>query len=365
MIPPSTTLTDEGRRLRRTLMWVGGLVVLLNLLVWLGGFFSSGGAVTGPDGSSYVTTRAGTAALAGTLERLGYEVEQVRSPLDEVPLDPSGTVVLAEVTAAEYSAAELNHLEELMLSGGRVVVVGRVDAAERLVADSPGWRSQGASSARPAGSLTDRSIGEVNLSRFGSLDITATEDDPLLLADNGRVIATERPVGRGSFVWLADAFPVQNQGLATASTAVAAVTILDPHGPVYFDEFHHGFRDEGGFWSLIPARWRTVLMMAGVVALLGLIAYGRRFGPPYDRQRRLPPGRELYLDSVAGILQRSGDTAAALESIRSHARLLLDREGAGSDLDPEAHRSLAGEEVSEQTLLAADRGLATLTREKV
>lgn len=363
MIPTSTTITDEGRRLRRTLMWVGGLVVLLNLLVWLGGFFSSGGAVTGPDGSSYVTTRAGTAALAGTLERLGYEVERIRSPLDEVPLDPSGTVVLAEVATAEYSAAELNHLEALMLNGGRVVLVGRVDAAGRLLADSPGWRSQGAPSARPAGSLTDRSIGEVTLSRFGSLDVTA-EDDPVLVADDGRMIATERPVGEGYFVWLADAFPMQNQGLATASTAVAAVTILDPNGPVYFDEFHHGYRDEGGFWSLIPARWQTVLMMAGVVALLGLVAYGRRFGPPYDRRRRLPPGRELYLDSVAGILHRSGDTATALASIRAHARLLLDREGAGSALDPEARRALTGEEVSEQTLLAADRGLATLTQEK-
>ena len=62
----------------------------------------------------------------------------------------------------------------------------------------------------------------------------------------------------------------------------------------------------------LVARWQTVLVMTGVVALLGLVAYGRRFGPAHDCHRRLPPGRELYLDSVAGILHRSGDTAAAL-----------------------------------------------------
>jgi hypothetical protein len=363
MIPPSTTITEEGRRTRRTLLWVGGFVVLLNLLVWLGGFFSSGGAVSGPDGSSYVTTRAGTAALAGTLERLGYDVERIRTSLDEISLDPAGTVVLADVGEADYTSAELNHLEAMMRAGGRVLAVGRLAVAERLVVDSPQWRSEGAPAAEPAGPLDEGAIERVALSGFGSLDVTSG-DQPLLVAEDGRVIASERPIGDGHFVWLADSFPVQNQGLSTSGSAVAAVTLVDPQGPVYFDEFRHGYRDEGSFWSLLPARWQTVLMMTGVVAVLGLVAYGRRFGPAYDRHRRLPPGRELYLDAVAGILHRSGDTAAALDSIRAHARQLLDRRGREADLDPEARAALLGDEISEETLMAADRGLAKLTREK-
>lgn len=363
MIPPSTTITEEGRRNRRTLLWVGGFVVMLNLLVWLGGFFSSGGAVSGPDGSSYVTTRAGTAALAGTLERLGYEVERIRTPLDEVPLDPTGTVVLAEVGEADYTSAELNQLEAMVQAGGRLLAVGRLAAAERLIADAPRWRTDGADAAVPAGSLEQTGIESVTLSGFGSLEATAG-DRAVLIAEDGMVIASERPLGEGSFVWLADSLPVQNQGLSMTGSATVAVTLVDPQGPVYFDEFHHGYRDEGSFWSLLPGRWQTALLMSAVILVLGLVAYGRRFGPAYDRHRRLPPGRELYLDSVAGILHRSGDTAAALESIRSHARHLLDREGTGADLDPEARAALVGDEVSEEILMAADRGLATLTREK-
>jgi hypothetical protein len=363
MIPSSTTITEQGRRTRRTLLWVGGLVVLLNLLVWVGGFFSSGGAVSGPDGSSYVTTRAGTAALAGTLERLGFDVERIRTPLDQVSLDPAGTVVLADVGDADFTSAELNHLETMMRAGGRVLAMGRLAAAERLVVEPPQWRSEGASAAEPTGPLDEGAPDRVALSGFGSLDLTP-EDRPLLVAEDGRVIAAERPLGDGHFVWLADSFPAQNQGLGTSGAAVAAVTLVDPDGPVYFDEFRHGYRDEGSFWSLLPVRWQTVLVMTGVVAMLGLVAYGRRFGPAYDRHRRLPPGRELYLDSVAGILHRSGDTAAALDGIRTHARQLLDREGRGVDLDPEARAALLGDEVSEQALMAADRGLAILTREK-
>ena len=363
MIPPSTTLTEEGRRTRRTLLWVGGLVVLLNLVVWLGGLFSSGGAVTGPDGSSYVTTRAGTAALAGTLERLGYDVVRVRRPLDEATFDPTGTVVLADVGETDYTADELNRLEVMMQSGGRVVAVGRITAVARLLADPPVWRSEGAAAARPAGSLDDASITDVPLSGFGSFE-AAPGDRPLLVADDGRMVAIERIVGDGTFVWLADPLPVQNQGLGAPDAAVAAVGMIDPNGPIYFDEFRHGFREEGGFWSLLPSRWRTVLTMMAVVGVLGLIAYGRRFGPPYDRHRRLPPGRELYLDSVAGILQRSGDTEAALESIRAQARQWFDRDGGGAGLDREAREALEGSDISEQTLMAADRGLATLTREK-
>ena len=82
MIPPSTTLTDQGRRNRRTLLWLLGMLVAINVVVLVANSFTSGGAVAGPDGSSFVTTEAGSAAAAGMLERLGLDVTRSRLPLD-------------------------------------------------------------------------------------------------------------------------------------------------------------------------------------------------------------------------------------------------------------------------------------------
>jgi hypothetical protein len=372
VIPSSTTITDEGRRTRRVLMWTTAAIVALNLVVWIAGSLGSGGAVSGPNGSSYVTTRSGTAALAGTLERLDQEVVRLRVPLHEADLTGEGTAILSEVGAGDYTAPELNALEDMVRSGGRLLVVGRADMVERFLADPPTWRSAGSEFALAPGGALPGVAGKVPLSGFGSLEPTDL-DRPLLVGADGSVIALERPVGEGSFVWVADSFPFHNESLADREAATAAFALVDPYGPVYFDEYRHGFRDEGGLWDLIPAGWRTVLLLEGLVGVLALVAYGRRFGPPHDLHRRLPPGRDAYLESVAGILERSGGTAAALDTIRQEGRRLIGERADGPDIDaaarsagltPEQREALLGDDTSNDKLLAADRGLAALTREK-
>ena len=46
MIPPSTTITDKGRRTRRTLLWLAAVVVGLNLLIWVVSRFATEGGVS-------------------------------------------------------------------------------------------------------------------------------------------------------------------------------------------------------------------------------------------------------------------------------------------------------------------------------
>lgn len=371
MIPPSTTITEEGRRTRRILLWLGVLIVGLNLLLWVIGRFSAEGGVTGPVGSSYVTTRSGAAALEGSLRRLGIPTEQLRSPLDEVTLDPDGSLVFSDVGAAEYNSSELNAVDAFLRGGGRVVVAGSADMVDRLIDDAPTWRAAGRGQATVVGDLLDPAPADpVRLSEFGSLEID-DGDEPFLVAQDGTVIGASRDVGDGTFVWLADSYPLHNEGLADAAATVVAV--LDPFGPVMFDEYRHGYADSGGVWTIIPDRWRLALILGGVAALVALIGYGRRFGPPYDLQRRLPPGREAYLEAVAGILARSGDRREALELIRGEARRRLEERSGEADiaagaraasLAPEEIQAILDDDDSDETLMAADRALATLMREK-
>jgi hypothetical protein len=349
--------------MRRLLLAAAALVVVLNLIVWAGDLLGGGGAVSGPDGSSYVTTAGGTAALAGTLERLGYRVVRLRAPLDQASLDPDGTLVVAEVGGAAFSSAELNRMESLITSGGRVLMVGPTEAVDRLLEDPPRWVSSGVDSAVAVGPLERAVAGAVPLSGFGSLTGVGA-DTPLLVGAGDRVVAVQRSLGRGTFVWLADPFPLRNRGLGVGGAAPAAVGLIDPAGPIYFDEYRHGYREQGSVWSLLPGPWRTVLSLVGVVTLLGLTAYGRRFGSPHDRHRRLPPGREMYLESVAAILERSGDRAAALSSIRAAAGRLRPPGRRDRGLTEAEVAALTGDDTSAETLLAADRGLATLIRER-
>lgn len=372
MIPPSTTITPEGERTRRILLRILAVIVGLNVVVAVANSLSSGGSVAGPDGSSFVTTRAGTAAAAGMLGRLGVEVAQSRVPLDEAKLQPAGSLLLLEVGGAGFTGAELEALQTFLTGGGTVLVAGRTSVVGRLVEDPSRWVAGGVDHARlvesPAGSEAI-----VPLSQFGSFEMSPA-DTPVLQADDGTVVAVRRTVGSGSIVWVADSHPFRNEGIGTGDAALALVFLIDVAGPVVFDEYRHGFRQAAGLWDVIPSNWRTALLLAGIVGLLALIAYGRRLGPPYDIRRRLSPGREIYLQAVAGALARSKSPEDALELIREEARAALtertppgtelSQTAASEGLDPAAAEALFGTSTGHDTLLAADRALATLKRER-
>src|SRR5690606_3934128 len=100
------------------------------------------------------------------------------------------------------------------------------------------------------------------------------------------------------------------------------------------------------------------------------VAYGRRFGPPYDLERRLPPGRETYLESVAGILSRAGAVSDSLEVLREEALRRLCERGdpraaaVAAGLEDADIEALFADDVSEESLVSVDRALAKLSREK-
>lgn len=346
-------------------MWIGGIIVGLNLIVWLVGRFATDGGTHGPDGSSYVTTQKGTAAVEGVLRRLGYATAQVRTSLDEADLSPDGTLLLVDVGEAQYSAAELNAVDSFVRAGGRLLVVGRATMPAGLFADPPSWRSAGDSRTVDDGTGT-----QITLSGFGSLEITA-EDEPLFVSDRGLVIGARRAHGDGVFLWLADSHPFHNEGIGRPGMAQAVMAMIDPYGPVMFDEFRHGFTEGGGVWSVIPPNVRTTLLLLGIAAVIGLIAYARRLGPPYDTERRMAPGREIYLDSLAGIVARSGDRTEVLAILRDEARRRLEERSAGGDLrqvgraagiDPADLDAILDERNTDETLVAVDRAIATLSR---
>jgi hypothetical protein len=89
-----------------------------------------------------------------------------------------------------------------------------------------------------------------------------------------------------------------------------------------FAEGAHGFGEASGLGA-IPGRWQAALVGLTLAALLGLIAAGRRLGPPEEADRPLPPPRREYVDAVAVSLARTNQPAQALGPLQAAARARL------------------------------------------
>src|SRR5690606_35876487 len=119
----------------------------------------------------------------------------------------------------------------------------------------------------PVGPVLDSDgFGSVPLSGFGSFEV-AEGDTPFLVGDDDVTVGVARSVGAGTVFWLADSHPLHNEGIGVAESAVLLVTLVSPDGPVVFDEYRHGYRDDAGLLAVLPPRWRLTLLLLGIVGL--------------------------------------------------------------------------------------------------
>jgi hypothetical protein len=131
-------------------------------------------------------------------------------------------------------------------------------------------------------------------------------------------------VGRGRVVALADPSPLQNRLLGTADNAGFGLAAVGDGRTVAFAEGAHGYGHATGLGA-IPGRWQAALVGLTLAALLGVVAAGRRLGPPEDAARPLPPARREYVDAVAVTLARTNQPGPALAPLQTAARSRLAR----------------------------------------
>jgi hypothetical protein len=320
VIPRSTTLTPEGRRIRTRLLVAAALIVLINVAVFVGGKLTAGQRVAGPDGSTYVTTAFGTAALFELLEGEDFDVSRLRAPYNTSRLSTEKTLLLIDIGFAGFAAPELTAVAEFLEGGGRLVMAGAVpdDLLDVLGEDPPEWVSGGPTVAFATGDLPG--VGKVPLSGGGSFSQTGRAT-VFLSADDGTPVGAAWPLGEGSILWLADPTPLMNVGLARGDSAGLAVALVGGR-PAMFDEYRHGF---GGasLWQALPDGWTAMLILLALAGLAALTAYARRLGPPEIVERQLRPDRAAYIESVAAILGRTRRLQESIDPVRARARRLL------------------------------------------
>lgn len=314
----------------RAVLVVVAVVAAWNVLAAIGNRIAP--EPTGPAYSSYSTTPDGTAALAELLERNGRRVERLRGSLTDATLDPEATVFI--LGADRITSQEAGVLKEFVDRGGRLVAGGPSPywIADTAGGEVPNWSSGGSETLRPLVPAPEvRAVDRVEAEGNGTWEPEGS-GLPLLGGDTGPVLVA-RDKGEGRGLVLSDVSPLQNALLDERDNAALALGLAGPdREKVIFVEGVHGFGETRGLAAL-PTDWKWALAGLGLAGLVLMWAIGRRFGPPEDARRPLPPPRRRFVDAQALTLARTHNPAEAVEPVRSAARARLARRAA---LGPEA-----------------------------
>jgi hypothetical protein len=303
-----------------------------------------GGTPGGPTSSSYATGPTGAAALAALLARDGHAVERLREPSAAARLAPEATVILLDPQSG-LPGADAGALRRFVSSGGRLVLGGAPGSwLTRIVPDAPTWSPASVGVAATLAPVPDlRGVTRVGAASSGSW--RGGSALPLLGAGD-RALLSLASVGAGQVWLLADAAPLQNDELADADDAALGLALAgSPGRPVLFLESYHGYGSASGY-AAVPARWLLGFALLFGAALTLMLASGRRLGPPQSNERQLPPPRWEYVESLAGILERSRRREDAIRPLRTRlGRVLAERAGLGqspSDAEIAAAARLLG-----------------------
>jgi hypothetical protein len=310
-----------------------------------------------PTATSYSSAPFGLRALYLALGQLGYETRRLRAPLVSAALPERGTLVVADPAPAPVSEREWKDLQSWVRRGNTLVLAGEgemllfgpsgTDADELPEAPvsyahptQPGHFTSGV---RALAIRSDRRLelgggAPIRGRRGGNRDEdeelpwfatpgAADMDEALAAAvevigdESGAVVGYAR-LGAGRLIMLASAWPLSNQGIGRADNFRLVLNLIGARGgPVVFDEYHHGYRDQLA-WGLLPLPLKLALSQLVLGLLVAAYARGRRLGPvvplePSSRQRT------EFLQTMTVALQRGHATRLALRTAYESALNLL------------------------------------------
>lgn len=336
MIPRSTTLTEEGRRMRGRLLWGLGALTALLALAFAFIALDRSTVVDGPTGSSFATTATGTAAFHDTLARVGRDPLRIQEPLSAGVLGGVDAYAVFDVEFGQYDETELQALRAFVESGGTALIVGIPPNALLGVFDAElDW--SGTSVGEVPVHVPLPHATTVRASRFGSFDPDHSGEP---LAGSGeRDLAVRFERGSGWVILVADSSVGHNATIDQADNVDFLGDVIE--GRLGFDEFRHGYQNtsSGGLLAAAPGNWSGALVLGGIVLLIALVSYGRRFGPVEPGGRELVPDRSTYIDAVARSLRRA-DGTIPVEPLRSAVtrRLRLTSDATPDDIATAARR---------------------------
>jgi len=309
-----------------------GLLVLINFLFFVDSPATDETEETG-NRSSYQPTPYGTLAYYTLLEESGFKVTRLQVPytrLKERP-DVGALVIIAPPQRRNPTADEFESLTRWVEGGGVAVIIDRVIKLKfnETAADTQ-WGVPMAEIHALQPTVFTRGVNRVQLSQQAT---SVKVNGPAVVAHVGNekaVVLADASIGKGRIVLLTDPYVVANNGISQADNVVLAMNLFDgwSGGTIAFDEFHHGFgASQGGglmaYFRGTPAPW--MMAQAGLIALVAVYSYGRRFGRPVPlRQERRTTNLE-FVSGMANITRLARARDVAMQNIYLEFRKRLCR----------------------------------------
>jgi CRP-like cAMP-binding protein len=322
--------------------------------------------ISAPASSVYSSSATGFKVYYSYLQELGVSAK-VQQSWETLPED--ATLICAGPFQQPATKEEAEALGRWVRKGGRLVAVGpdaqqltrpmgfggspsAGEASETLKPLFPGAYARGIAGIQPGADrlLVDDSAWVAHFKDYA-----------------GQVLVTQK-VGEGEVAWLAGAWPLTNAGIGGADNGRFAVTLATAGGrPVYFDEYHHGYVHESGYWDRLSAGGRSSVVLLALALAVALAGWGRRVAPVI-----VPPAPHTarggaYISQLAELYRKAGARADALVALEDGlSRALARTHGAfdaGLAHHPAAAEALADSRaLRERSSIPADAFLATARR---
>ena len=274
-------------------------------------------------GSSFGAQPEGGKAAYLLLESLGYRIERSVEPLASLRRDPaSTTIVLAEPTRGP-ARQDLEALRTFVDQGGHVMATGAAGAAflpGLSVRESEGDVPDGAVQPAAFPSALTRDAPSISVS--SRLEVRRATPDWLVIygAPSGPSMLAARS-GAGRLIWVAGFEPFSNAGLGTPGHAALLRNVAGIPGErvLLWDEYYHGYGRT--FWSYVaatPLVWG--LAQCGLMALVGLVTFGRRRGPVRSIWRAPRTSPVEFIDTMGTLYARAGAASGAVQTALTRVR---------------------------------------------
>jgi hypothetical protein len=308
------------------------VVVALNFLFFVDSRGTDEDEQTG-DRSSYRSTPFGTRAFFTLLGESGYKVARFEKPFTELKDHEPGTlIVIAPPKIHNPSEEEFSALIKWVEAGGLLIIVDReIDVTigdatvhtETAIATSP---------VRPLQpTLFTRNVERVTLSEHATRVRVDSRAATYHIGDDQAAVLADAQVGKGRMVLLTDPYVIANNGISQADNVMVALNMLAerPAGKIVFDEYHHGYGASstgGGLMSYFrgtPVPW--MMFQAGLIAVLVVYSYGRRFGRPVPLRSERRTTNLEFVSSMANITRLAQASDLAMQNIYSEFRKRLCR----------------------------------------
>ncbi|MGH9846424.1 MAG: DUF4350 domain-containing protein [Blastocatellia bacterium] len=141
------------------------------------------------------------------------------------------------------------------------------------------------------------------------------------LGDKDGAVLADFQYGQGRVMFLSDPFVIANNGISRGANVALALGLIQSLGDggrrLLFDEYHHGYRNASNqlfsYFRGTPMLW--LLLQGGLLSLLLVYTYGRRFARPLPLPQMDRHSPLEFVGSMANLQQAAEARDLALENI--------------------------------------------------